>query len=113
MKKATKVVIIILVMCGIAGLAVGITFLVLGGSSDAQIQPKNVTFDKDFKIGAASASYQIEGGWDVDGKSPNIWDVVTHEDWGYTADRSNGDVAANSYEFFEKDIEAIENVGVS
>ncbi len=33
-------------------------------------------FPKDFLWGAASASAQIEGAWDEDGKSPSIWDVA-------------------------------------
>lgn len=99
-------------MGGLAGLAVGITLLVLSNSDDAKAQPK-VTFNPDFKFGAASASYQIEGAWDKDYKSENIWDTITHKDWGYTADRSNGDVAANSYEFWQKDIDALDNIGVS
>lgn len=99
-------------MLAIAGLVVGIVVFALDTTS-VSAQNKNVTFDKNFHFGAASASYQIEGCWDKDGKSPNIWDEVTHRDWGYTEDRSNGDVAANSYEFFEKDIDALDNIGVS
>jgi hypothetical protein len=111
MKKSTKILTVVLVMGGLAGLAVGITFLVLSNSGDTSGQ--EVSFDSNFKFGAASASYQIEGGWDKDYKSENIWDTITHKDWGYTADRSNGDEAANSYEFWEKDIDALDNVGVS
>lgn len=33
-------------------------------------------FSKDFLWGAASASAQIEGAWDVDGKVPSIWDIA-------------------------------------
>ena len=33
-------------------------------------------FQKDFLWGAASASAQIEGGWDADGRTPSIWDMA-------------------------------------
>lgn len=42
----------------LAGVVVGITLLVL--RSDGEVY----SFPKEFKIGAASASYQIEGAWD-------------------------------------------------
>ena len=74
---------------------------------------QNFSFPSNFKFGAASASYQIEGGWNEDGKSPNIWDTVTHNDPGFTVDRYNGDVAADSYHMYQKDIDALNNIGVS
>lgn len=90
------------------GVAVGVTvFVVNANAADVFDFPQN------FKFGAASASYQIEGAWDEDGKSPNIWDTVTHNNPGYVKDRSNGDVAADSYHMYEKDIEALDNIGVS
>lgn len=52
-------------MGAIAGLAVGLTLLLI--NSDESVGQK-ISFDKDFKFGAASASYQIEGGWDMDYK---------------------------------------------
>lgn len=110
MKKSSKIYIGIAIMFGIAGIAVAVAVVFAFMNP---VEPVDVTFDKDFIFGAASASYQIEGGWEADGKSCNIWDTVTHNDWNYTADRSNGDVAANSYEFYEKDIEALDNIGVS
>lgn len=72
-----------------------------------------ITFPDNFKFGAASASYQIEGAWNEDGKSPNIWDTITHKTPEYVEDSTNGDVAANSYHFYQKDIDALTNIGVS
>lgn len=33
-------------------------------------------FSENFLWGAASASAQVEGAWDEDGKCPSIWDVA-------------------------------------
>ena len=35
-------------------------------------------FGKDFTWGVSTAAYQIEGAWNVDGKSPSIWDQFSH-----------------------------------
>ena len=34
-------------------------------------------FPSDFLWGAASAAYQVEGGWNADGKGPSVWDLFT------------------------------------
>lgn len=36
-------------------------------------------FSKDFLWGAATASYQIEGAWNEDGKVPSVWDAFCHD----------------------------------
>ena len=37
----------------------------------------------EFLWGAASAAYQVEGGWDKDGRGLSKWDVYTN-DWHIT-----------------------------
>lgn len=52
-----------------------------------------------FLWGGASASYQCEGAWDVDGKVPSMWDHYLHEN-----NLENGDVASDHYHRYEEDI---------
>ena len=71
-------------------------------------------FPKDFMFGSASAAYQVEGAWDVDGKGENIWDRYTHTMPGrITGDIKNGDDAAKSYEYYKEDVKALNMSGVS
>ncbi|KAI8424319.1 hypothetical protein MSG28_002868, partial [Choristoneura fumiferana] len=69
-------------------------------------------FPDDFLFGAATASYQIEGAWNVDGKSDSIWDHLTHTVPCTVADCSNGDIADNSYYLYKRDIEMLRELGV-
>ncbi|XP_050670535.1 myrosinase 1-like isoform X2 [Leptidea sinapis] len=67
----------------------------------------------DLLLGAATASYQIEGAWDADGKSENIFDYAIHNQPCYAIDCSNGDVAANSYYLYKRDVEMLRELGVN
>jgi beta-glucosidase len=60
-------------------------------------------FGKDFLWGVATAAAQIEGAWDVDGKSPSIWDVFT-EKKGKIKDKSTTKVACDFYHKYKEDI---------
>ncbi|XP_068893491.1 myrosinase 1-like [Tenebrio molitor] len=72
----------------------------------------NRTFPVNFKFGAASASYQVEGGWNVDGKSENIWDHICHEKPTYVANQDNGDIACDSYHKYKEDVAMLKDLGV-
>lgn len=69
-------------------------------------------FPDDFIFGCSSASYQVEGAWNADGKGENIWDRLTHSQPEAIYDRSNGDVAANSYNLYKEDVKALKQAGV-
>ncbi|WWD18288.1 hypothetical protein CI109_102738 [Kwoniella shandongensis] len=59
----------------------------------------------DFLWGAASASYQIEGGYDADGKGPSVYDVL----W---KDQANGEIACDSYHLWREDIAVLKKYGM-
>ncbi|XP_062530461.1 myrosinase 1 [Bombyx mori] len=73
---------------------------------------KELHFPRWFKFGAATSSYQIEGSWNVSDKTPSIWDHYTHTQPHRIKDHSNGDVACDSYNQYEKDIEMAEQLGL-
>lgn len=56
-----------------------------------------------FHWGVSSSAYQIEGGWDSDGKGKSIWDEFSLSKNKIYAGQ-NAKIACNYYEFFEQDI---------
>ncbi|CAH2240971.1 jg19727 [Pararge aegeria aegeria] len=70
------------------------------------------SFPPYFKFGAATAAYQIEGGWNADGKGQNIWDRYVHEHPRDIRNNETGDVAADSYHQWREDVKAITQMGL-
>ncbi|XP_063388279.1 myrosinase 1-like [Cydia fagiglandana] len=70
------------------------------------------TFPPGFRFGAASAAYQIEGGWNASDKGESVWDRIVHTRPDFIADRSTGDEACDSYHLWEEDLKILEELGV-
>ncbi|XP_077982368.1 cytosolic beta-glucosidase-like [Glandiceps talaboti] len=66
-------------------------------------------FPQDFIWSTATSSYQIEGGWDADGKGVNIWDTFSHEE-GNVDNGDTGDVACDSYNKWQEDVKIMEDL---
>ncbi len=69
-------------------------------------------FPEGFTWGSATSAFQIEGGIDVDGKSPSIWDTFCAEP-GRIADGSNGALACDHLNRYEQDVALMSELGLS
>lgn len=70
-----------------------------------------IQFPKGFKWGAATASYQIEGAYQEDGRGLSIWDTFSHTP-GNVLNGDTGNVACDSYHRYEEDIEIMKELGI-
>jgi beta-glucosidase len=78
--------------------------LAFGGSPETANAFVPYQFPRDFIWGVATASYQIEGAWKVDGKGESIWDRFAHTA-GKVKGAATGDVACDSYHRYKEDVE--------
>ncbi|XP_066430728.1 cytosolic beta-glucosidase-like [Eleutherodactylus coqui] len=73
----------------------------------------SLKFPESFAWGASTAAYQIEGGWDADGKGLNVWDTFTHQGGDRVFKNQTGDVACGSYTLWEEDLKCIKQLGLT
>ncbi|XP_048443357.1 beta-glucosidase 24 [Pyrus x bretschneideri] len=80
-------------------------------SSDAYQNFNRTSFPPDFMFGAAGAAYQFEGAAKEGGRGPSVWDTFTHKYPDKITDRSNGDVAVDSYHRIKEDVGILKDMG--
>lgn len=68
-------------------------------------------FPKDFTWGVATASYQIEGAYNQDGRGESIWDRFSKTP-GNVLNGDTGDVACDHYNRYQDDVAMIKDLGV-
>ena len=68
-------------------------------------------FPKGFLWGAASASYQIEGGVQEGGRGERVWDTFSHTP-GKIKNGDTGDIAADSFHRWREDVQFIKDLGL-
>ncbi|XP_022154063.1 cyanogenic beta-glucosidase-like [Momordica charantia] len=70
------------------------------------------SFPSGFVFGSASSAYQYEGAAFKYGKGASIWDIYTHKYPERIDDRSNGDVALDSYHRYKEYIAIMKQIGL-
>jgi beta-glucosidase len=68
-------------------------------------------FKDDFVWGAASASYQVEGAVNEDGRGLSVWDMFCKEP-GRILDNSSGDTACDHYHRYKEDVSLMKELGL-
>lgn len=83
-------------------------------TNHTKVPQPNITdrFPDDFQFGVATSAFQVEGGWNVDGKGPSIWDDFTYLHPDPVFRGANATVGPNSYEYYLDDVAAVKNLNV-
>jgi beta-glucosidase len=82
-----------------------------GGNPRGYAKLAGGEFPKDFLWGSATASYQTEGAWNIDGRGESIWDRFAHTP-GKVRNNDTGDVACDSYYRYAEDIAIAKRLGM-
>jgi len=71
-----------------------------------------MTFPKDFVWGAATASYQIEGAVNADGRGDSVWDSYCRRP-GAVWEKQSGEVACDHYHRWREDVDLMKQIGLT
>jgi hypothetical protein len=95
-----KIALTLFFIVAVLGFAIGSTF--------AKKEDPYATF----LWGSATASYQVEGAYNEDGRGLTVWDSFSHTP-GKTVNGETGDVADDQYHRFQADIQLIKAMGLN
>ena len=79
------------------------------GNSD--YRDSGLVFPEGFVFGSATASYQVEGGFDEGGRGASIWDTFSKTP-GNVWNGDTGDVACDHYHRWERDLDLMKDLGL-
>jgi beta-glucosidase len=74
-------------------------------------EPSAAALPQDFRFGAATAAYQVEGAARDDGRGESIWDRFSHTP-GRVAGGDTGDVACDHYRRWRADVDLMASLGI-
>ncbi|MGC9664976.1 GH1 family beta-glucosidase [Planosporangium sp. 12N6] len=75
-------------------------------------QDTTLRFPSDFRWGAATAAYQVEGAARIDGRGPSIWDTFSHTP-GLVLGGDTGDDAIDHYHRYREDVALMAALGLT
>ncbi|KRF05255.1 beta-glucosidase [Arthrobacter sp. Soil782] len=78
---------------------------------DPDYRDTGLEFPAGFVFGSATASYQIEGAHNADGRGPSIWDTFSHTE-GKVFNGDTGDVACDHYNRLDEDLDLMQDLGL-
>jgi beta-glucosidase len=81
------------------------------GASGMSAPVTDREFPRGFLWGSATASYQVEGAVNEDGRGPSIWDTFSHTP-GKVVNDATGDVADDHYHRYKEDVQLMKSLGV-
>ncbi|MWB98278.1 GH1 family beta-glucosidase [Agromyces seonyuensis] len=80
-------------------------------TGNADYRDSGLAFPDGFLFGSATASYQIEGAAQEDGRGPSIWDTFSRTP-GKVWNGDTGDVACDHYHRWESDLDLMAELGL-
>jgi beta-glucosidase len=82
-----------------------------GNAGSDDYRDAGLVFPESFVFGSATASYQIEGAVNEDGRGPSIWDIFSHTP-GLVWNGDTGDVADDHYHRLEEDLDLMKSLNL-
>ncbi|NUQ19884.1 MAG: beta-glucosidase [Gemmatimonadaceae bacterium] len=99
-------------IAGLGALSAALPAVAAGKPEEASAAAARArTFPRGFLWGTATASYQVEGAVNEDGRGPSIWDTFSHTP-GKTVNGATGDVADDHYHRYKQDVQLMKALGV-
>ena len=105
---------------GVSAASVALASTARGAATSGDAKPaagkvdrsgKGGAFPKDFVWGIATASYQVEGAANEDGRGPSVWDMFCKKK-GAVFEGHTGETACDHYHRYKEDVALMKTLGV-